>query len=247
MSMTTTTPKAERPRPAGTTARAPKPRTQPERPASLTDEAYARLEELIITLQLAPGTAVSAATLSEMIGIGRTPVREALQRLVREGLIVVLPQRGTLVSDIDLTMQLRLLEVRREVERLIVRLAARRATPVERRKFAVLAARFAAAAKGRTIRDAKAFMRADREFNDLCQQAARNEFAAGAIGLMHGLCRRFFFAHCQEPRVLEGSAQAHAALAEALAAGDEDTAALALDGVMNCTEAITRTAAPAGA
>ena len=227
--------------------RARQPRPPGRRPASLTDEAYARLEERIITLQLAPGTAVSAPTLAEMIGIGRTPVREALQRLVREGLIVVLPQRGTLVSEIDLTMQLRLLEVRREVERLIVRLAARRATAEERRKFAAFAARFAAAAKARTIRDARAFMRADHEFNDLCLQAARNEFAAGAIGLMHGLCRRFFFAHCQEAKVLEVSAKAHAALAQALAAGDEDTAALALDGVMNCTEAITRTAVAAAA
>lgn len=245
MSVTTPNPTRKHPRSGGATGRARKLRTQRQRPASLTDKAYARLEERIITLQLAPGTAVSTVALSEMIGIGRTPVREALQRLVREGLIVVLPQRGTLVSDIDLPMQLRLLEVRREVERLIVRLVARRATAEERGKFAALAARFAATAKARTIRDAKIFMRADHEFNDLCLQAARNEFAAGAIGLMHGLCRRFFFAHWQEAQVLEVSAQAHAALALALAAGDEDTAALALDSVMNCTEAITRTAVSA--
>lgn len=244
--MSLTTSQAARRRAPGTApTRGRAPRERRGRRVSLTDAAYAQLEERIITLQLAPGTEVSAATLSEMIGIGRTPVREALQRLVREGLIVVLPQRGTLVSEIDLTMQLRLLEVRREVERLIVRLAARRASADERKRLAALAARFAVAAKARTIRDARAFMRADREFNDLCLQAARNEFAAGAIGLMHGLCRRFFFAHCREANVLEASAQAHARLAAAIAAGDEDAAAVALDGVMNCTEAITRTAAPA--
>ena len=93
---------------------------------SLTDEAYAQLEELIVTLQLRPGVAVSEAALSERLGIGRTPIREALQRLAREHLIVVLPQRGNLVSQIDVRKQLRLLETRREVERLIARCAARR-------------------------------------------------------------------------------------------------------------------------
>lgn len=232
-----------RPRGQGTSPPSRRAAAGATRPASLTDEAYARLEELIITLQLAPGTAVSEATLAEMIDIGRTPVREALQRLVREGLIVVLPQRGTLVSDIDLAVQMRLFEVRREVERLIARLAARRATSEERRKFAALAARFAGVARGQGVRDAKAFMRADREFNDLCLQASRNEFAAGAMSLMHGLCRRFFFAHCQEPEVLEVSARAHAELAQAIAEGNEEAAGMALDAVMNCTEAITRTAA----
>ena len=99
---------------------------------SLTDEAYAQLEELIVTLQLRPGVAVSEASLSERLGIGRTPIREALQRLAREHLVAVLPQRGNLISEIDIKKQLRLLETRREVERLIVRCAARRArTPME--------------------------------------------------------------------------------------------------------------------
>ena len=81
---------------------------------------------MIVTLQLRPGVAVSEAALSERLGIGRTPIREALQRLAREHLIVVLPQRGNLVSQIDVRKQLRLLETRREVERLIARCAARR-------------------------------------------------------------------------------------------------------------------------
>jgi len=82
---------------------------------SLTDEAYAQLEELIVTLQLRPGVAVSEASLSERLGIGRTPIREALQRLAREHLVAVLPQRGNLISEIDIKKQLRLLETRREV------------------------------------------------------------------------------------------------------------------------------------
>ena len=230
----------------------PSPLSVATRPGSLSNEAYARLEELIITLQLQPGEAVSEAMLSDMLGIGRTPVREALQRLVREGLIVVLPQRGTLVSEIDVAMQLRAVEVRREVERLIVTLAARRGTVEERKAFAALAVRFettaeAAARTGApdTKRD-KVFMRTDREFNELCVKASRNEFAANAVGLMHGLCRRFFFAHFREPKVLERTARLHAALARMISKGDEKGAALVLDELMDNNEAVTRITVSSG-
>ncbi|HKX38598.1 MAG TPA: GntR family transcriptional regulator, partial [Burkholderiales bacterium] len=85
---------------------------------SLTDQAYTALEELIVTLQLAPGEAVSEQMLAERLKIGRTPIREALQRLARERLVTILPRRGVMVSAIDVAAQLRLLEVRRELERL---------------------------------------------------------------------------------------------------------------------------------
>ena len=68
---------------------------------SLTDRAYAALEEMIVTLQLAPGTAISESDLSGHLGIGRTPIREALQRLAREKLVSIFPRRGIFVSPID--------------------------------------------------------------------------------------------------------------------------------------------------
>src|SRR3954468_7376719 len=114
---------------------------------SLTDRAYGNLEALIVTLKLAPGSAVSEAELSKRLGIGRTPIREALQRLARERLVTILPRRGIIVSEINIRSQLRLLEVRREVERLVARSAARRATPEERDRFARMARDFEKAAK----------------------------------------------------------------------------------------------------
>ena len=65
---------------------------------SLTDRAYADLEEMIVTLKLAPGSAVSEQELANYLGIGRTPIREALQRLARERLVSILPRRGIIVS-----------------------------------------------------------------------------------------------------------------------------------------------------
>ena len=113
---------------------------------TLTVRAYNELEEMIVTLQLSPGTVLSEQALAVRLKIGRTPIREALQRLARDGLVVIMPRRGIMVSEINLRLQLRLLEVRRELERRMASLAAERATPDERREFAEVAESMLAAA-----------------------------------------------------------------------------------------------------
>jgi len=125
---------------------------------TLTEKAYAQIEELIVTLQLPPGTVLSELVLADRLGIGRTPIREALQRLSRDGLVNILPRRGVLVSDIDLRSQLRLLEVRRELERLMARGAAERASDEERAQFAEIARGMNRASENE---DDMAFMRLD--------------------------------------------------------------------------------------
>ncbi len=208
-------------------------------PKSLADEAYRRLEELIVTLELAPGAVLSEAALAARLAIGRTPVRESLHRLAREGLVVILPRRGILVSEIDIGSQLRLLEVRREVERLMARSAARRATAAERAEFEAIATGMLAAAG---TEDDRGFMRLDRRLNLLVSTAARNEYAAKAMGLMHGLSRRFWFMHHGHVADLPVAAERHANLARAIAGGDGEAAARASDGLLDYIESITRAA-----
>src|ERR1700722_12162607 len=147
---------------------------------TLTDRAYRLLEELIVTLALPPETILSEQSLAARLRIGRTPIREALQRLARDGLVVILPRRGILVSQINLKTQMRLLEVRRELERLMARGAAERATPDEIAKFSAIARDMRAASDQA---DDMTFMRLDRALNELVSQAARNEFASRAMGL----------------------------------------------------------------
>ncbi|MGH8850409.1 MAG: GntR family transcriptional regulator [Casimicrobiaceae bacterium] len=204
---------------------------------SLTDQAYSILEEMIVTLKLHPGTAVSEARLSQALGIGRTPIREALHRLARERLITILPRRGIIVSEINVKSQLRLLEVRREVERLVARSAARRALPDERTRFAEIARIFEQSAK---TNDETTFMRIDREFNELCSQASRNEFCAGAMTLMHSLSRRFWFIHYKQAADMPLTAKLHADIARAISKGEEDAAAKALDRLIDSIEQFTR-------
>jgi len=204
---------------------------------SLTDSAYAQLEELIVTLQLPPGMFLSEMALATRLGIGRTPIREALQRLARDGLVNILPRRGVMVSEIDLRAQLRLLEVRRELERLLARRAAERATAEERTVFAELARSMRAAA---AIADDLAFMRMDLQFNELVAASARNEFASRSIGLMHGLSRRFWYHHYREAADLPLTARLHAEVAEAIAARDGEAAAAASDRLVGYIESFAR-------
>jgi DNA-binding GntR family transcriptional regulator len=204
---------------------------------SLTDRAYRTLEEEIVTLRIAPGAVVSEALLSRRLALGRTPIREALQRLNREGLVTILPRRGVIVSDIDVAAQLRLLEVRRELERLMAKSAARRSDSAQKKQFTMLAAGMERAARKA---DDLAFMRLDRDYNLLLLDAARNEFAAAAMGLLNGLSRRFWYAHYQQSADLPLTARLHADIATAIAAADPAAAAEASDRLVSYIEAFAR-------
>lgn len=204
---------------------------------SLTDRAYAEIEELIITLKLAPGSAVSESDLQTWLGIGRTPIREALHRLAREKLVTILPRRGIIVSAIDIRQQLLLLELRREIERLIARSAARRASEEECAQFVALADHFGRASKAN---DDVTFMRVDREFNVLCSRASHNEFAENAMGLIHSLSRRFWYAHHRVAGVMPLTATLHASIARAIASRDEERAGKASDRLLDAIEKFTK-------
>ena len=180
---------------------------------------------------------MSEGLLSKRLGIGRTPIREALQRLAREGLVQILPRRGVIVSEINVKTQMRLLETRREVERLVARCAARRASGSERARMAELAQLFERSAKKN---DDKGFMRVDREFNELCVAAAKNEFAAGAMRLMASLSRRFWYQHYKQAADLPETAKLHADIARAIAKADEEGAARATDRLMDMIQSFTR-------
>ena len=100
----------------------------PGEPSSLADQAYYALRELIVSLELPPGSAITEPELTVRLAIGRTPVREALRRLALERLVEVYPRRGMFVTTVDVRDLVRLCEVRAVLEPEAARLAAERAT-----------------------------------------------------------------------------------------------------------------------
>jgi DNA-binding GntR family transcriptional regulator len=207
------------------------------KPETLTEQAYYRLEEMIVTLALAPGVVLAEQALSTELGIGRTPIREALQRLAREGLVLVLPRKAIIVTETDPRRQLLVLEVRREVERLLARASAERATDAERGRFQAIADGMEAAAK---TNDDIAFIRLDRELNALLAQAAHNEYAARAMRSLNGHSRRFWYLHYKQTADLPKCARLHADEARAVAKGNPARAMAASDKLMDYVESFTR-------
>jgi DNA-binding GntR family transcriptional regulator len=199
--------------------------------------AYRIIEEMIVTLRLAPGSLISEKSMSTLLGIGRTPIREALQRLAFEGTVRILPRAGVIVSEIDMADQLKLIEVRREIEKILAGRAARLADSKTRAAFLRLATEFERAAQEK---NEKIFIAADREFNSLLVATAQNSYAAHAIGPIDAQTRRFWYLHFERFGDLQRVCDLHTRVARAIATNDESAARKASDDLLDYVEWYTK-------
>ncbi|HZR92924.1 MAG TPA: GntR family transcriptional regulator [Gaiellaceae bacterium] len=140
--------------------------------ASFADRAYYAIRELIVTLELPPGAVVREPELTERLGIGRTPVREALRRLAQERLIEVFPRRGMFVTKVDVRDLARLCEVRAALEPEAARLAAERATQDDLDELRALIGELAAVRR----RDPRALIDLDERIHRAIYHASHNPF-----------------------------------------------------------------------
>lgn len=184
------------------------------------DQAFLDIERMIVLQELAPGTLVSEKQLMEHTGLGRTPVREALQRLARERLVEIHPNRGVLVPTASIEAQLKLLELRRTLEPFAVRLAAIRATTEQRTTARRLADYIV-----ETPRSVDDFAKFLQSAHALVVSATQNEFVEVAMAPLQGLSRRFWFGNLTSPEAdLARAAQLHHDILAAIADADGDTA-----------------------
>jgi DNA-binding GntR family transcriptional regulator len=199
---------------------------------SLAEQAYHLLEEQILTLQLAPGELIVEKDLVDKAGIGRTPVREAIQKLSAEGLLQVLPRKGLMVTPLRRSDLARIIEARRVLERLMVVKATERATPDQRQALRLLATHIES-----TDNDPEVFLRLVRRLDELLEVACQNVFLVKALAAMQGQCRRLWYLHRRKLN-LPRSAQLHGGLARAVADGDGAGAIRALDEIIAILESL---------
>jgi DNA-binding GntR family transcriptional regulator len=193
---------------------------------SMAETAYRLLEEQLVTLKFPPGELVAERDLMERAGIGRTPVREAIQRLSAEGLLQVLPRKGLMVTPLRRSDLLQVVEARRVLERLMVVKAAERATPDQRQALRILATHMDTAGD-----DLEGFFRLDRRLDELFEAACNNRYLVNALAAMHSQCRRLWYLHRHRLN-LPLSAQLHGGLARAVADDDGAGAIRALDEII---------------
>ena len=200
------------------------------------DLAYDRIEAMISKLEIAPGSFVVEAELAEMTQLGRTPVREALMRMVAIGLIQQQPRRGLSVSNIDVVDHLDVIETRRVLEKLIATCSARRASPAQRKNLLLSAEKMLKASRGGNLDE---YMAADQALDHVNHAACGNFAAVKAVVPLIVQCRRFWYRYQSEGEITEG-ARFHMVLAQAIASGNEAQAADGASQLMSYLEQFTR-------
>jgi DNA-binding GntR family transcriptional regulator len=199
-------------------------------PASglLSDRAYAALRDRLISLQVAPGAPIDEDALTRELGVGRTPVREAVRRLVLEGLVVVYPRRGTFASTIDITSLSDITDVRSQLEPHAAARAAALADEADRQEAAALVAELERAAASQ-----RSLIELDARVHRFVHRCSRNPYLARDLDRYLNMSLRIWHLTFDRLPPLDDPVREHRALLEAIGRGDAEAArAIALEHVL---------------
>ena len=185
----------------------------------LADRAYYSIRDLIVSLELPPGAVLNEAQLQERLGVGRTPVREALRRLAQEKLVEVYPRRGIFVTSVNIRDLASLSEVRGVLESHAARLAAARATEEDRQELAAL---IAATEDGGL--DRRGLIELDQRIHEAVYRCTHNRFLEATLEEYYALALRIWFLAIDRVERLDEAVAEHRKLLEAIHAGDVDGA-----------------------
>lgn len=191
------------------------------RTGSLSAVAYYLIRDLIVTLDLAPGTPLAERAIMERLGLGRTPVREALRRLADEGLVTIYARRGMVVAPVDVRDLAAVSEVRVQLEGFAARLAAERATGRDRDAAAALTAELERL-PGQS--DERAMIRFDQRVHQFVHRTTRNAYLRDTLGEYLTLSLRLWFLGLDQVSRLDDAIREHREMLAAISEGDGDRA-----------------------
>jgi len=182
---------------------------------SFSDRAYLSIRRLIVTLALEPSSVISESDLMTRLGLGRTPIREALRRLANERLVDVYPRRGMFVAGVDPRDLSALFEIREQLEPFAAKLAATRRNPAELELLNELLADL-----NEVAGDARRLIDLDQRMHEYVYRCSHNEFLATTLDqhYMHAL--RIWFLALDRVTDLEQAVLEHRALLEAIRDGN---------------------------
>ncbi|CAN5117567.1 GntR family transcriptional regulator [soil metagenome] len=186
------------------------------------DRAYETIRERLVMLDIRPGEPINDDHLATDMGLGRTPVREALKRLEQDRLVVAYPRRGTFATAVDMTDLADISEVRTQLEPTVAARAARSASADARAQLRVLADGVAAIADDD---DPREVMRRDVIVHRAIYRASGNPHLEQILIGLNGHATRIWCLFLDRLPEVAGHVREHAALLEAIIAGDHNTAA----------------------
>ena len=197
----------------------------PEPQPSLRSQAYLEIKRRINRLEYRPGTYLNEAQISRQLNIGRTPVHQALDRLMLECLVQIIPRKGVVVQSISLDEVVQILEARLINEVHCIELATERATS---QQITAMQALLALAEPLTRARDREKLMNLDREFHRLISESARNAVIADILRALHERSLRFWFIAVGDDLQLRRIAEEHRAIVSALKQRNRRQAASAM-------------------
>ena len=207
--------------------------------ASLADQAYLHLRDRLIMLDIRPGVPINDGQIAVELGIGRTPVREAIKRLEGDHLLVTYPRRGTFATGVDITELADVSEIRELLEPLAARRAASLAKEEMRREIRHAAAAIGAL-RGKDA-DQRTLMRYDIAVHRLIYRAAANPHLEDVLVRYDNLATRIWCLVLDKMPSVGGHIAEHVELLNAIADGDSERAAeLALHHVMSFEQTIRK-------
>jgi DNA-binding GntR family transcriptional regulator len=189
---------------------------------SNADRAYEVIRERLVMLDIRPGEPINDDRLAAELGLGRTPVREALKRLEQERLVIAYPRRGTFATAVDMTVLADISEIRKQLEPTAAARAARTASPQARARLGVLADGIAAIEDGD---DPREVLRRDVYVHREIYRASGNPHLEQILIGLDGHATRIWCLFLERLPDVASHVREHAALLEAIIAGDEAAAA----------------------
>jgi len=184
----------------------------------LSEQAYSQLRDMIVRLDFAPGDVLREDALQERLGLGRTPIREALQRLAREHFITVIPRRGMFVSGIDVSELSMLFETRTVLEPYAARLAAARGTDDHWVRMADALDGVSDAAGNEDL------MTIDRLGHEIMWEAAGNRFLVDTLDMLYAQSDRLWHLYLADVADMSHAVEEHGEIMDALRSGDSERA-----------------------
>ncbi|MBX3658874.1 MAG: GntR family transcriptional regulator [Ramlibacter sp.] len=189
----------------------------------MSEQLREKIEELIATGELPPGSSLEEAALAERYGVSRTPVREALIQLATEGLIEMRPRRGAVVTSISPMRLIEMFEVMAELEAMCGRLAARRMT--ERERLDLSAAHAACEA---ALGERNDYFYCNERFHAAIYAGSHNGFLSEQALQMQRRLRPYRRLQLRVPNRMSASFSEHSEIVRAIVSGDAQAAAQAM-------------------
>lgn len=195
---------------------------------SLADQAYGRLRRMICTAELEPGAVISESELCEQLGLGRTPVREALRALASEHLIEVYPRRGMFVAGVDPRDLRAISEVREQLEPFAASLAAGRREADDLQVIEALLGDLDAFERSGIEKNRTVLMELDERIHHCVYQASHNAYLAHDLDRYYTHALRIWFLGLTKVTHLQQAILEHREILEAIRDGDPERAAVVM-------------------